>query len=210
MSFDTLIIRLTINKKYLMTTGMIVFIALLGGLVLWGITLFNQLVMLKNNSEKAWSNIDVLLKQRNDELPKLIAVCKEHMQYEQETLQRIIEARSKVQSAMSSGDMGALGAAEDQLRIGLGNLFAVAEDYPELKASDAFLQLQSRVTTLEDSIADRREFYNDSANINNTRIEQFPDLVIAKSFSFKHFRLMTFSASEKQDVDIAGHFQTSK
>ena len=193
-----------------MTTGMIVFLALLGGLVLWGITLFNQLVMLKNNSEKAWSNIDVLLKQRNDELPKLIAVCKEHMQYEQETLQRIVEARGKVQSAMSSGDMGALGAAEDQLRIGLGNLFAVVEEYPELKASDAFLQLQSRVTMLEDSIADRREFYNDSANINNTRIEQFPDLVIAKAFSFKHFRLMTFSPLEKQDVDIASHFQTAK
>ncbi|CAA6820583.1 MAG: LemA family protein [uncultured Thiotrichaceae bacterium] len=193
-----------------MTTGMIVFLALLGGLVLWGITLFNQLVMLKNNSEKAWSNIDVLLKQRNDELPKLIAVCKEHMQYEQETLQRIVEARGKVQSAMSSGDMGALGAAEDQLRIGLGNLFAVVEDYPELKASDAFLQLQSRVTMLEDSIADRREFYNDSATINNTRIEQFPDLVIAKAFSFKHFRLMTFSPLEKQDVDITSHFQTAK
>lgn len=193
-----------------MTTGMIVFLALLGALVLWGITLFNQLVMLKNNSEKAWSNIDVLLKQRNDELPKLIAVCKEHMQYEQETLQRIIEARGKVQSAMSSGDMGALGAAEDQLRIGLGNLFAVVEDYPELKASDAFLQLQSRVTMLEDSIADRREFYNDSATINNTRIEQFPDLVIAKAFSFKPFRLMTFSPLEKQDIDITSHFQTAK
>jgi LemA protein len=193
-----------------MTTGMIVFLALLGGLVLWGIMLFNQLVMLKNNSEKAWSNIDVLLKQRNEELPKLIAVCKEHMQYEQETLQRIVEARSNVKAAMDNGDMNALGAAEDQLRIGLGELFAVVEDYPELKASDAFLQLQSRITTLEDSIADRREFYNDSANINNTRIEQFPDLLIAKMFSFKHYRLMSFTSAEKQDVNISDHFQTAK
>ncbi|MEZ5534597.1 MAG: LemA family protein [Thiolinea sp.] len=193
-----------------MTTGMIVFLALLGGLVLWGITLFNQLVMLKNNADKAWSNIDVLLKQRNEELPKLIAVCKEHMQYEQQTLQRIVEARSSVKAAMDSGDMNALGAAEDQLRIGLGELFAVVENYPELKASEAFLQLQSRITTLEDSIADRREFYNDSANINNTRIEQFPDLLIAKMFSFKHYRLMSFSAAEKQDVNVAAHFQTAK
>lgn len=193
-----------------MTTGMIVFLALLGGLILWGIMLFNQLVMLKNNSDKAWSNIDVLLKQRNEELPKLIAVCKEHMQYEQETLQRIIEARSRVKAAMNSGDMNALVAGEDQLRIGLGELFAVVEDYPELKASDAFLRLQSRITTLEDSIADRREFYNDSVNINNTRIEQFPDLLIAKMFSFKHYRLMTFTAAEKQDVNIADHFQIAK
>ncbi len=182
------------------------FLALLGGVVLWGVTLFNQLVMLKNNAEKAWSNTDVLLKQRNEELPKLIAVCKEHMKYEQETLQRIVEARSKIKSALDNGDMNALGAAEDQLRLGLGELFAVVEDYPELKASEAFLQLQSRITTLEDSIADRREFYNDSANINNTRIEQFPDLLIAKMFGFKHYRLMSFSIAEKQDVNIAAHF----
>lgn len=190
-----------------MSNSLIIFLALFGGLTVWAITLYNQLVMLKNNAYMAKSNIDVLLKQRNEELPKLIAVCKEHMQYEQETLQRVIEARGMVNAAMSSGDMNALGAAEDQLRIGLGNLFAVAEDYPELKASDAFLQLQSRVTTLEDSIADRREFYNDAANINNTRIEQFPDVIIAKLFSFRQQRLMSFSPLEKKDVDVAAHFR---
>ena len=191
-----------------MTTGMITFLAILGGLTVWFIMLYNQLVMLKNNSDKAWSNIDVLLKQRNEELPKLITVCKEHMQYEQETLQKVIAARSRVQTAMSAGDMNAIGLAEDQLRLGLGQLFAVAEDYPELKASDAFLQLQTRITTLEDSIADRREFYNDSANLNNTRIEQFPDVIIAKVFSFQRYRLMSFSPLEKQDVDIAAHFRS--
>ncbi|MGB0845460.1 MAG: LemA family protein [Thiolinea sp.] len=187
---------------------MITFLAILGGLTVWAITLYNQLVMLKNNSDKAWSNIDVLLKQRNEELPKLIAVCKEHMQYEQETLQKVIAARSRIQTAMNSGDMNAIGVAEDQLRMGLGQLFAVAEDYPELKASDGFLQLQSRITTLEDSIADRREFYNDSANLNNTRIEQFPDVLIAKIFSFRRYRLMSFAPLEKQDVDISSHFRT--
>lgn len=191
-----------------MTTGMITFLAILGGLTVWFIMLYNQLVMLKNNSDKAWSNIDVLLKQRNEELPKLITVCKEHMQYEQETLQKVIAARSRVQTAMNAGDMDAIGVAEDQLRMGLGQLFAVAEDYPELKASDAFLQLQTRITTLEDSIADRREFYNDSANLNNTRIEQFPDVIIAKSFSFRRYRLMSFAPLEKQDVDIAAHFRS--
>lgn len=189
-----------------MNTGLIIFFSLLGGVALWGILLYNQLVLLKNNAEKAWSNTDVLLRQRNSELPKLVAVCKEHMQYEQQTLQKVMEARNLIASALQANNMQALDAAEEQLRIGLGNLFAVAEAYPELKASDSFQHLRQRVTSLEDSIADRREFYNDSATINNVRIEQFPDVLIAKALSFKHFRLMTFNAEETRDVDVAQHF----
>ena len=189
-----------------MNTGILIFVSLLGGLLLWAILLYNQLVALKNHAEKAWSNTDVLLKQRNAELPKLVAVCKEHMQYEQATLQKVMEARNRVASAMQSGDMGKLGAAENTLRIGLGNLFAVAEAYPELKASDSFQHLRERISGLEDNIADRREFYNDSAALNNTRIEQFPDVMIAKAFSFKRFRLMTFTVEETSDVDVAAHF----
>ncbi len=189
-----------------MNTGLIIFFSLLGGVVLWGILLYNQLVLLKNNAEKAWSNTDVLLRQRNSELPKLVAVCKEHMQYEQQTLQKVMEARNLIASALQANNMQALDAAEEQLRIGLGNLFAIAEAYPELKASDSFQHLRQRVTSLEDSIADRREFYNDSATINNVRIEQFPDVLIAKALSFKHFRLMTFNAEETRDVDVAQHF----
>ena len=191
-----------------MTTGLLIFLSLFAGLVLWGILLYNQLVALKNHAEKAWSNTDVLLKQRNAELPKLVAVCKEHMQYEQATLQKVMEARNRVASAMQSGNMGALGAAENELRIGLGNLFAVAEAYPELKASESFQHLRERITNLEEAIADRREFYNDSAAINNTRIEQFPDVLVAKTFSFKRFRLMSFTAQETTDVDVATHFST--
>lgn len=189
-----------------MNTGLIIFFSLLGGVALWGILLYNQLVLLKNNAEKAWSNTDVLLRQRNSELPKLVAVCKEHMQYEQQTLQKVMEARNLIASALQANNMQALDAAEEQLRIGLGNLFAVAEAYPELKASESFQHLRQRVTSLEDSIADRREFYNDSATINNVRIEQFPDVLIAKALSFKHFRLMTFNAEETRDVDVAQHF----
>ncbi|QQZ28847.1 LemA family protein [Thiothrix subterranea] len=189
-----------------MNTGLIIFFALLGGLLLWGILLYNQLVLLKNNAEKAWSNMEVLLKQRNTELPKLIAVCKEHMAYEQTTLQTVMEARNRVVSAMQFGNMGALEAADNALRIGLGNLFAVAEAYPELKASESFQHLRERITGLEDSIADRREFYNDSAALNNTRMEQFPDLIIAKSFSFKPFRLLSFKSEEIADVDVAAQF----
>lgn len=189
-----------------MNTGILIFCSLLGGLVLWTIVLYNQLVLLKNNTEKAWSNIDVLLKQRNTELPKLVEVCKQHMQYEQTTLQKVMEARNGIVQAMQSGNLPALQQAEESLRLGLGNLFAVAESYPELKASESFQHLRQRITSLEESIADRREFYNDSVAIHNTRIEQFPDVLIAKSFSFKRFRLMSFNAEELRDVDMAKHF----
>ncbi|PID50525.1 MAG: LemA family protein [Proteobacteria bacterium] len=191
-----------------MTLSILIFFALLLGVVLWGVLLYNQLIILKNSASKAWSNIDILLKQRNEELPKLVAVCREHIQYEQTTLERVMEARNRIASAIQNDDMNALNMAEDQLRIGLGNLFAVAEDYPELKASKSFLQLQSRITLLEDSIADRREFYNDAATINNIRIEQFPDLIIAKMFSFRAFRLMSFNATEKQDVNVSELFNS--
>lgn len=189
-----------------MNTGLLVFLSLLVGISLWAVLLYNQLVELKNNAAKAWSNTDVLLKQRNDELPKLVAVCKEHMQYEQATLQKVMEARNHIATALQSGNMPALDVAENALRTGLGSLFAVAEAYPELKASEAFQHLRQRITNLEDSIADRREFYNDAANVNNTRIEQFPDVLLAKVFGFKRFRLMSFSPSETADVDVSAQF----
>ena len=102
-------------------------------LVVYGVFLFNQLVSLKHNVGKAWSNIDILLKQRHDELPKLVETCKQYMKFEQETLERVMQARSQVASARQSQNIGALGEAEGALRLGLGNLFAVAEAYPDLK-----------------------------------------------------------------------------
>ena len=185
-----------------------VVLALIVAAVIFVIALYNRLVNLKHNATKAWSNIDVLLKQRHDELPKLIATCKEYMQYEKQTLEKVINARSRAASARASGDIGALGAAEGALRIGLGQLFALAEDYPDLKANETFLHLQGRITGLEDSIADRREFYNESVNLNNIGIEEFPDVIIARSFNFKSFQLLEFEASELADVDVGGLFQS--
>ena len=185
-----------------------VVMALIVAAVIFVIALYNRLVNLKHNATKAWSNIDVLLKQRHDELPKLIATCKEYMQYEKQTLEKVINARSRAASARASGDIGALGAAEGALRIGLGQLFALAEDYPDLKANETFLHLQGRITGLEDSIADRREFYNESVNLNNIGIEEFPDVIIARSFNFKSFQLLEFEASELADVDVGGLFQS--
>jgi LemA protein len=172
----------------------------------YGVTIYNGLVALKHSVSKAWSNIDVLLKQRHDELPKLIEVCKQYMGYEQETLKRVITARSAVSSAREAGDVGKLGAAETLMRKGLGGLFALAENYPELNANENFQHLQDRITSLENSIADRREFYNESGNLNNIRIDQFPDVVIARWFRFDHRELLEFSESETQDVDMKALF----
>lgn len=183
-----------------MTT--LIFLGILAVLLVYGIGLYNHLVNVKHAVAKAWANIDVLLKQRHDELPKLIEVCKQYKQFEQATLQRVIEARTQVQSARQQQDIPALGQAEGALRMGLGNIFAVAEAYPELKANENFMQLQTRITSLENGIADRRELYNESVNINNVQIEVFPASIIARLFNFGEKPLLEFSAAEKNDVDV--------
>lgn len=189
--------------------ALVLFLVIAAGLVLllWGVLIFNQLVTLKHNVGRAWANIDVLLKQRHDELPKLVDACREYMRYEQETLERVMVARGRVAQAQAQRDMEALGHAEGELRAGLGRLFALAEAYPDLKASETFRHLQSRISGLEEAIADRREFYNEAVNVNNIRIEQFPDRIIAQGFGFKPFTLLAFSTEEKSDVSIKGLFQ---
>ena len=194
-----------------MSTGSIFWIVvglILVVLLVYGIQIYNRLVALKHNVSKAWSNIDVLLKQRHDELPKLVEVCKQYMGYEQETLQKVMEARSQVAQAREGGNMPALGAAETKLRLGLGNLFALAEAYPDLKADSSFQHLEDRITALENSIADRREYYNESVNLNNVRIEQFPDVLIANKFGFKPFELLEFSEEETADVNVGSLFNS--
>ncbi len=168
----------------------------------YAVTLYNGLVTLKHNVAKAWANIDVLLKQRHDELPKLVEVCKQYKQFEQETLQRVIEARSRVHEAREKQDIGALGQAEGALRMGLGQIFAIAEAYPDLKTNQSFMQLQQRISSLENAIADRRELYNEAVNLNNVRVEQFPDAIVARMFRFDPKPLLEFSAAEKADVDM--------
>src|SRR3990172_7155563 len=134
-----------------------IILGILAALILYAITLYNNLVSLKHNVTKAWSNIDILLKQRHDELPKLVETCKQYMGYEQATLEKVMQARSAVAAARERADVSALGPAETQMRLGLGNLFALAEAYPDLKANETFRHLQGRISGLEDAIADRRE-----------------------------------------------------
>ena len=191
-----------------MELSTIITLVIIGVLLMYLIMIYHNLVSLKHAVSKAWSNIDVLLKQRHDELPKLVEVCKQYMEYEKDTLEKIVQARSAVMDARGKSDIGALGQAETQLRLGLGNLFALAENYPDLKANNSFQQLSLRISQLENSIADRREVYNESVNNNNVRIEQFPDVIVARMFNFKDFELLEFSEEEKKDVNIGALFNS--
>jgi len=182
-------------------------LALVTGL-LYAVVLYNRLVSLKHNVSKAWANIDVLLVQRHDELPKLVDVCREYMGYEQKTLEKVMQARAAVADARERRDLPALGRAEGALRLGLGGVYAVAENYPDLKADASFAHLQDRITALENAIADRREYYNESVNLNNVRIEQFPDVLIARRFGFGPFQLLEFDERRKADVRVRALFAT--
>lgn len=171
-------------------------------LLIYSIGLYNQLVNVKHSVSRAWANIDVLLRQRHEELPKLVTACQQYMRYEQSTLESIVTARNAVSQARDQSDLKQLGHAETALRRGLGQLFALAENYPQLQASESFQYLQQRISGLESGIADRRELYNAAVNINNVRIEQFPDVLIARMFAFRSAELLQFSEVDKADVDL--------
>jgi LemA protein len=177
-------------------------LALLG----YGVSVYNGLVRVGASVKLSWSNIDILLVQRHDELPKLIEVCRQYMQFERDTLERVTKARSAVDAARGSGNVNSVGAAEQELRAGLGGLYAVAERYPDLKANEAFRQLQARISALETAIADRREIYNDSVNANNVRLQTFPDTLIASFGDFHPAKLLQFLSEEKADVDVQAQF----
>ncbi len=184
----------------------IVFLVIAILLALYFIVTYNSLVSIKNNVAKAWANIDVLLKQRNDELPKLIDTCKAYMAHESQTLEKVISARMGVDAARQTQDIASLSHAESALAASIGGLYAVSENYPDLKADQTFITLQQRITGLENQIADRREFYNDSVNVNNVRIAQFPDLIVAGLFNFEQKPLLKFASAELKDIDVSARF----
>lgn len=190
-----------------MNAAGLIFLAILLVVLIYAVFTYNRLVGIKHGVAKAWSNIDVLLKQRHDELPKLVEACRQYMKFEQETLEKVMQARNRVSQARESHDIVALGDAEGALRMGLEHLFAVAEAYPELKTNETFSHLQARMTGLEEAIADRREFYNDSVNLNNVAIERFPDVIVAQLTGFGPFRLLKFASRETSDVSITSLFK---
>ena len=172
---------------------------LLVGTVGYLLSLYNSLVALKNGIGRAWANIDVLLKQRHDELPKLVATCEGYMQHERAVFDKLSEARGALMKARGVGERA---EAEGLLTRALGQFFAVAEAYPDLKANTGFLQLQSRISDLENQIADRREFYNDTVTTFNTRIQQIPDNMVAGWLSLTPAELFKVEESDRQDVQI--------
>jgi LemA protein len=172
---------------------------LIVGAVLYFVTVYNGLIVVSRNIEKAWANIDVLLKQRHDEIPKLIKVCDGYMKYERETLEKITAARTACMQAKTVGESS---QAEGDLARSLKTLFAVAENYPDLKANQNFLQLQQRISYLESQIADRRELYNDSVNNYNIRINEIPDMFVARMLAMQPKELFKIAEEDKKDTDI--------
>lgn len=159
-----------------------------------GVTIYNGLVSLRAQVERAWSNIDVILKQRFDELPQLIQVVEQYASYEAGVLKEIAEARTRYGSSHSVGEKI---QASNEISMALKGIFAIGEAYPELKANEQFMQLQSRISSLESTIADRRETYNDAVTNFNTRIEQFPDVFAARFLDYERQDLFVVADREK-------------
>jgi LemA protein len=173
---------------------------LLVGVIGYLISIYNQLIQVKVNIDKAWGNIEVMEKQRFDEIPKLVKICEGYMQYEKETLQKVTEARTKFMEAKTPAGMA---QASSDMAGALKTLFAVAENYPQLKADQNFVHLQGRVSALENQIADRREFYNESVAIFNTRIRQFPDMIVANMMGYMEREMYKVAEAEKKPQDIS-------
>ena len=180
-----------------LATVMIGFVVI--GTIGYFLSIYNGLVALKNNIGRSWSNIDVLLKQRHDELPKLVATCEGYMQHERAVFDGLSQARGALMKAQTVAERA---QAENQLTQALGKFFAVAEAYPDLKANQGFLQLQSRISDLENQIADRREYYNDTVNTFNTRIQQVPSSFVAGWQGLTPAELFHVDDADRKDVDI--------
>jgi LemA protein len=182
----------------MMTIGILLLFGVIG-LIAYLVNTYNTFVRLSNNIDKGWSNIDVILKQRYDELPKLVDVCNSYMAHERETLEAVTKARAAYGTSMT---VDAKARAENQLTSALGSLFAVAEQYPDLKANEEFLHVQQRISVLESTIADRREFYNDSVNLYNIRIEQIPSNWVAQQSGYQARPLLEVPQADRHDVTL--------
>ena len=178
--------------------------------ILWAGGVYNALVRLRNFYENAWAQIDVQLERRYDLIPDLVETVKGIMKHERETLEAVIQARNsavaaKTQTSANIGDpdsMGALIAAEAGLQGALGNLFALSESYPDLKANQNMLQLQEELTSTENKIAFARQAFNDSVTSYNNKRETFPSNIIAGVFGFKDKSLYEVSEEKKEKVAV--------
>jgi len=175
------------------------FFLFIAGVLIYAVILYNGLIRLRNENNRAWANIDVLLKQRHDEIPNLVETVKGYMEHEQRTLLAVTEART---AAVNAASVGQKAVADLQVASALKALFAVAENYPQLKANENFLKLQNRITELEERIADRREFFNDDVNTYNTRIGQIPDVFVASLMGWQRREMFTVSEQDRKQVEV--------
>jgi len=161
--------------------GTYVLLGIIALVAVAGVMMYNRFITLENRTEEAWADIDVQLKRRHDLIPNLVDTVKQYMEHEQQTFEQVTEARSQ---AMQAGSPQEQGQAEDMLSSALKSLFAVAEDYPDLKASENFQELQRELVDTEDKIQAARRFYNGNVRDLNTAVEAFPQNIIASMFGF--------------------------
>lgn len=177
----------------------IILIGVILVIVLAIVGVYNNLVSLKMRVKNAWAQIDTQLKRRFDLIPNLVETVKGYTKHEQETLEKVIAARNTYVTATSVEDKA---AANNQLTATLKNLFALSEAYPDLKANENFMQLQTELTGTEDKIAYSRQFYNDTVQMYNTAIMRFPSNIIAGMFNFKEEPFFQISEAEKEPVKV--------
>lgn len=174
----------------------LIFLALIVLVLLWSIGLYNRLVRARNEVKNAWSQIDVQLKRRWDLIPNLVETVKGYMHHERETLEAVTKARQ--QAIAVTGDVAARAQAENILSQTLRSLFAVAENYPDLKANQNFLALQEEITSTENKIAFARQYYNDSVMHLNNLVQVFPSNILAKQFGFNLEVYFELEAAEER------------
>ncbi|MCB0352977.1 MAG: LemA family protein [Bdellovibrionales bacterium] len=184
-------------------TGIIVVLVIVAGVLFYCVGIYNNLVRLKVATENAWSQIDVQLKRRYDLIPNLVETVKGYAKHEQETLEKVIQARNSAMSAQQSGDLQSLASAENQLSGTLRQLFALSESYPDLKANENFLSLQEELTTTENKVSFSRQHYNDSVGLYNTAIQQVPNNFIAGFGAMTPKQFFQLDAAEAQAVKQA-------
>ncbi|MFW6220368.1 MAG: LemA family protein [Nanoarchaeota archaeon] len=183
-----------------MDLWLIILLAVVGFLLLFIILLYNGLVRLKNQVKNAWAQIDVQLKRRNDLIPNLVETVKGYMKHEKTTLENITKARSAILSAETVKEKA---EASNQLSQTLKSLFAVSENYPDLKASQNFLQLQEEITGTENKISYSRQHYNDIVMLFNTKIEVFPNNIFAGILNYKQEEMFKATEEERKNVNVS-------
>jgi LemA protein len=178
-------------------TIILILIVVIGG---WLVLSYNRLVTLRNRAKEAWADIDVQLKRRYDLIPNLVETVKGYTAHEKEIFEKVAEARARAMGARESQDLKKMAEAENYLTQTLKTLFAVAENYPDLKSSQNFLELQRELRDTEDKIMYARRFYNANVRDLNIAIERFPTNIIASIFGFKKMDLFEVSAPEERET----------